>query len=235
MSLVLKNYTRVETNRSSILDWSRRFRIIHGIARGLLYLHQDSRFKIVHRDLKASNILLDVDLNPKISDFGLARMFREHENEANTNRVVGTLGYISPEYAVDGTFSAKSDVFSFGVIVLEIVSGRKNRGFSHEKESDNLLAHAWRLHEEGTAREFFSEHEHASCVESEILRSIHIGLLCVQHHAKDRPTMSSVILMFDQDGALPRPKQPAFFAKDCVPRDTSISINDVTMTTLEPR
>ncbi|GJY54467.1 G-type lectin S-receptor-like serine/threonine-protein kinase [Tanacetum coccineum] len=194
--------------------------IHHGFATRASLFHQDSRFKIVHRDLKASNILLDVDLNPKISDFGLARMFREHENEANTNRVVGTLGYISPEYAVDGTFSAKSDVFSFGVIVLEIVSGRKNRGFSHEKESDNLLAHAWRLHEEGTAREFFSEHEHASYVESEILRSIHIGLLCVQHHAKDRPTMSSVILMFDQDGALPRPKQPAFFAKDCVPRDT---------------
>ncbi|GKD63611.1 G-type lectin S-receptor-like serine/threonine-protein kinase, partial [Tanacetum coccineum] len=130
-----------EINRSSILDWSKRFHIIQGIARGLLYLHQDSRFKIVHRDLKAGNILLDVDLNPKISDFGLARMFKEHENEANTKRVVGTLGYISPEYAVEGTYSEKTDVFSYGVIVLEIVSGKKNREFSHEKDRDNLLTH----------------------------------------------------------------------------------------------
>ncbi|KAI3721389.1 hypothetical protein L2E82_32399 [Cichorium intybus] len=224
-----------DTIKSSLLDWSDRYRIIHGTARGLLYLHQDSRFKIVHRDLKASNILLDVDMNPKISDFGLARMFREHENEANTNNVVGTLGYLAPEYAVDGTFSEKSDVFSFGVLVLEIVSGKKNRGFSHEKDSDNLLAHAWRLFEEGMVVQLLGAEMRDSCVVSEVLRSIHIGLLCVQHHAKDRPTMSSVVLMFDKEGALPRPKQPAFFAKGSVPQRNLVSINDITMTTLEPR
>ncbi|KAI3793423.1 hypothetical protein L1987_36042 [Smallanthus sonchifolius] len=145
-----------DKTRSSKLDWCDCFHIIHGIARGLLYLHQDSRIKIVHRDLKASNILLDADMNPKISDFGLARMFREHENEANTNTIVGTLGYISPEYAIDGIFSEKSDVFSFGVLVLEIVSGKKNRGFSHAKDGDNLLAHAWRLYNEGRALELLS-------------------------------------------------------------------------------
>nr|GEV33116.1 putative S-locus glycoprotein domain-containing protein [Tanacetum cinerariifolium] len=116
-----------DESSESPLDWPLRFHIIHGIARGLLYLHQDSRHRIVHRDLKASNILLDHDMNPKISDFGLARMFSEHESEANTKRVVGTLGYISPEYAVNGIFSVKSDIFSFGVLVLEIVSGKKNR------------------------------------------------------------------------------------------------------------
>ncbi|CAH1438460.1 unnamed protein product [Lactuca virosa] len=221
--------------KSSILGWSDRFRIIHGIARGLLYLHQDSRFKIVHRDLKTSNILLDVDMNPKISDFGLARMFREHENEANTNNVVGTLGYIAPEYAVDGIFSEKSDVFSFGVLVLEIVSGKKNRGFSHQNDSDNLLAHAWRLFEEGMAMELLAAHMRESCVASEVLRSIHIGLLCVQHFAKDRPTMSSVVLMFDKEGALPQPKQPAFFAKGSLPQLSLASVDDITMTTLEPR
>ncbi|XP_071707309.1 G-type lectin S-receptor-like serine/threonine-protein kinase At4g27290 [Rutidosis leptorrhynchoides] len=224
-----------EKVRSLTLDWSARYRIIHGIARGLLYLHQDSRFKIVHRDLKASNILLDVDLNPKISDFGLARMFREHENEANTNNVVGTLGYISPEYAVDGTFSEKSDVYSFGVLVLEIVSGKKNRGFTRENESDNLLDHAWRLFQEGKARELLSPHMHNSCADSEVLRTIHIGLLCVQHHAKHRPTMSSVVLMFDRNGALPRPKPPAFFVLGGPPNVNLISINDLTMTALEPR
>ncbi|XP_023740238.2 G-type lectin S-receptor-like serine/threonine-protein kinase At4g27290 [Lactuca sativa] len=221
--------------KSSILGWSDRFHIIHGIARGLLYLHQDSRFKIIHRDLKASNILLDVDMNPKISDFGLARMFTEHENEANTNNIVGTLGYLSPEYALDGIFSEKSDVFSFGVLVMEIVSGKKNRGFSHENDSDNLLAHAWRLFEEGMAVELLGVHMRNTFVASEVLRSIHIGLLCVQHHPNDRPTMSSVVLMFGEEGVLPRPKQPAFFAKGSVPQHYLVSNNGITMTTLEPR
>ncbi|KAK6132611.1 hypothetical protein DH2020_033641 [Rehmannia glutinosa] len=109
--------------KSILLDWTERLNIINGIARGLMYLHQDSRLRVIHRDLKASNILLDSDMNPKISDFGLARIFGGNETGANTSRVVGTYGYMSPEYAIDGVFSVKSDVFSFGVLVLEIVSG----------------------------------------------------------------------------------------------------------------
>ncbi|KAK2975762.1 hypothetical protein RJ640_022201, partial [Escallonia rubra] len=129
-----------ETQRK-LLDWPKRVCIINGIARGLMYLHQDSRLRIVHRDLKVSNILLDFEMNPKISDFGMARSFIGNETGANTKRVVGTYGYMSPEYQLDGHFSVKSDVFSFGVIVLEIVSGRRNRGFSHQDHQHNLLGH----------------------------------------------------------------------------------------------
>ncbi|CAL8150465.1 unnamed protein product [Prunus armeniaca] len=114
--------------------------LIGGIARGLLYLHQDSRLRIIHRDLKASDILLDNIMNPKISDFGLAKTFGSDQSQGNTKRVVGT-GYMSPEYAVDGNFSVKSDVFSFGVILLEMLSRQKNRGFSNPDYHLNLLGH----------------------------------------------------------------------------------------------
>ncbi|WOH04251.1 hypothetical protein DCAR_0623660 [Daucus carota subsp. sativus] len=216
-----------DETQSMFLDWPRRFHIIDGIARGLLYLHQDSQLRIIHRDLKASNILLDKDMNPKISDFGLARSFRENETGANTDRVVGTYGYMSPEYAIDGLFSVKSDVFGFGVLVLEIVSGSKNRGFVHRDHCHNLLGHAWNLHRENRSVELI----HEDLVEDslhiqEVLRSIHIGLLCVQQSPQDRPNMSSVVLMLGSDGELPVPTQPGFYAERNVGEGEFLSYAD---------
>lgn len=130
-----------KSNDKATLSWNQRYNIIEGIARGLLYLHRDSRLKIIHRDLKTSNILLDEDMNAKISDFGMARIFRGNQTIANTNRIAGNYGYMSPEYAVQGIFSEKSDVFSFGVILLEIISSKRNSSYCHSEVSFNLLDH----------------------------------------------------------------------------------------------
>ncbi|XP_024978054.1 G-type lectin S-receptor-like serine/threonine-protein kinase At4g27290 isoform X7 [Cynara cardunculus var. scolymus] len=226
-----------DETKSSMLKWPLRFDIIHGIAKGILYLHQDSRHRIIHRDLKASNILLDRDMNPKISDFGLAREFGGDQIAAKTVKVVGTYGYISPEYAIHGRISVKSDVFSFGVLVLEMVSGKKNRGFSHENVGDNLLGHAWRLYREGKSLELMSPCLRDSCIVSEVERTIHVGLLCVQNLAEDRPTMSSVVMMLDDEGALPPPKEPAFFVGEGLPNSTPFlaGVDEATITLLEPR
>ncbi|KAK4851108.1 hypothetical protein QYF36_012489 [Acer negundo] len=169
------DYFIFDTTRRKLMDWSICIQIIVGTARGLLYLHQDSRLRIIHRDLKASNVLLDNDMNPKISDFGLARTFGGDQTEAETNRVVGTYGYMSPEYAVDGIFSMKSDVYSFGVLVLEIVSGKRNRGFYHTDHKHNLLGHVWRLWNDEKALELIDKSLDYTSDSSEILRCIHVG------------------------------------------------------------
>ncbi|KAL0306450.1 UNVERIFIED_CONTAM: G-type lectin S-receptor-like serine/threonine-protein kinase SD1-1 [Sesamum radiatum] len=230
-----------DKRKSKQLDWPKRFGIINGIARGLLYLHQDSLLRIIHRDLKASNILLDADMNPKISDFGMARSFAGNETEANTMRVVGTYGYMSPEYAIDGLFSVKSDVYSFGVLVLEIVSGQKNRGFRHKDHHHNLLGHAWMLHKERRSIELVDVNLVDSFNFSEVVRSIHVALLCVQQSPEDRPSMSSVVLMLGSEGVLPQPKLPGFFterdvfAAESTTSTKASSSNNVTITLLDAR
>ncbi|XP_065862147.1 G-type lectin S-receptor-like serine/threonine-protein kinase RKS1 [Euphorbia lathyris] len=224
-----------DETRKLCLDWRKRLDIIIGIARGILYLHHDSRLKIIHRDLKPSNILLDAALNPKISDFGMARMFEGDQIQERTKRIAGTYGYMSPEYVAFGKFSVKSDVFSYGVILLEIISGEKNNGFLQE-DSLSLIDHVWQLWKEDRAMEIIDSSINESCSCDEVLRCIQIGLLCVQENAMHRPTMLDVVVMLNSNTTLPSPTQPAFsYRKVCSDfssprREGSCSKNELTIT-----
>ncbi|XP_048561421.1 cysteine-rich receptor-like protein kinase 10 isoform X1 [Triticum urartu] len=230
-----------DEDRKALLDWDKRITIIVGTAEGLLYLHKHSRLRVIHRDLKPSNILLDSEMNAKISDFGLAKIFSSNNADTNTTRkVVGTYGYMAPEYASHGIFSIKSDVFSFGVLTLEIVSGKRN---SHECGAFiNLLGHAWQLFQEESWSELIDAALVPNIHSTEMMRCINIALLCVQENAVDRPTMLDVIAMLsNKTMILQKPKHPAYFSlstagnKEAPTTTKSCSVNDVTISTVTPR
>ncbi|RDY03921.1 putative LRR receptor-like serine/threonine-protein kinase, partial [Mucuna pruriens] len=193
------------------LNWSTRFQIILGVARGLQYLHEDSHLRIVHRDIKASNILLDDKFQPRIGDFGLARFFPEDQAYLST-QFAGTLGYTAPEYAIRGELSEKADIYSFGVLVLEIISCRKNTDLSLPSEMQYLPEYAWKLYEKSMLMKIVDPKlgEHG-IEEKDVMQAFHVALLCLQPHADLRPAMSEIVaLLTFKAEMVTTPMKPAF-------------------------
>ncbi|KAL0305577.1 UNVERIFIED_CONTAM: putative LRR receptor-like serine/threonine-protein kinase, partial [Sesamum radiatum] len=196
-------YRSSDSNESQLMiDWPTRFQICVGIARGLAFLHEESRLKIVHRDIKATNVLLDKDLNPKISDFGLARLNEDEKTHIST-KIAGTIGYMAPEYALWGYLTDKADVYSFGVVLLEIVSGKSNNNYMPSHNFICLLDWANHLQESKKIDELIDERLVSRADIEEIDRVVRVALLCTNATPSIRPTMSEVVQMLEGKMAIP--------------------------------
>jgi serine/threonine protein kinase len=213
--------------KGKALNWEKRFEIIIGTTEGLVYLHENTKNRIIHRDIKASNILLDSRLRAKIADFGLARSFQEDESHIST-AIAGTLGYMAPEYLAHGQLTEKADVYSFGVLLLEIVTGRQNNRSKTSEYSDSLVTIAWIHFQQGTVDQLFDpnlmlQNYHNSHLKSEVLRVVHVGLLCTQENPGLRPLMSKTLrLLAVKEEELPQPSNPPFID------EKTMELNDAT-------
>ncbi|KAK6133071.1 hypothetical protein DH2020_033110 [Rehmannia glutinosa] len=196
--------TLIGGRHSSIhFSWQTRTKICIGVARGLAYLHEEVRPHIIHRDIKASNILLDEYLNPKISDFGLAKLIAPNMTHVST-RVAGTIGYLAPEYAIRGQLTRRADIYSFGVLLIEIVSGRCNTNTRLPIDEQYILERTWKLYERNELVALVDTSLNGDFDAEQACRFLKIGLICTQDSPKLRPSMSTVVRMLtgekDVDG-----------------------------------
>ncbi|XP_044466317.1 cysteine-rich receptor-like protein kinase 42 isoform X2 [Mangifera indica] len=208
-----------ENEKTKLLNWEKRLKIINGIAEGLAYLHEGSEKRIIHRDIKSSNILLDQDFTPKIADFGLARNFAADKSHLSTG-VAGTLGYMAPEYLVRGQLTEKADVYSFGVLVLEIVCGRRNNLYSQDHISP--LQTVWTLYRSNNLVEAVDSSLKEEFPVEEATNVLQIGLLCTQAEVALRPSMAQVVLMLTSKNCkIPIPHQPPFMSNNVMKPESS--------------
>ncbi|XWS22626.1 hypothetical protein CRYUN_Cryun29cG0052300 [Craigia yunnanensis] len=240
-----------DPSRGKELNWEKRYEVILGTVEGLVYLHENSKNKIIHRDIKASNILLDLKLRAKIADFGLARSFQEDQSHIST-AIAGTLGYMAPEYLAHGQLTEKADVYSFGVLLLEIVTGKQNNMSKATEYSESLVTVAWKHFQLGTVEEIYDpnlmlNNNHSSNLKNEVFRVVHIGLLCTQEIPSLRPSMSKVLQMVTKkDEDLRAPTNPPFMDEktmefndtsenESYPLNAADSIATVTHSSFSPR
>ncbi|GKB83923.1 cysteine-rich receptor-like protein kinase 2 [Tanacetum coccineum] len=216
--------------RGKELNWAKRYDIILGIAEGLAYLHENTKTRIIHRDIKAANILLDSRFRAKIADFGLARSYQQDKNHISTG-IAGTLGYMAPEYITHGKLTEKVDVFSFGVLLLEVVTGMPNRGKETSEDGYGLVSIVWKHFQKGLVAQIYDPnlmlHTHTDDnVKKEIQSVVHIGLLCTQEVASLRPTMSMALQMLSKNiEPLPSPATPPYVIETNDPNLFSLKIN----------
>ncbi|KAG2309226.1 hypothetical protein Bca52824_028974 [Brassica carinata] len=218
--------------RSPLLNWEHRFDIMKGIAEGLCYLHYFTSPPILHRDLKPSNVLLGRDMIPKISDFGLAQMMETGTTEAATGTAVGTYGYMSEEYAKYNIISDKLDIFSYGVMLLEILTGRRNHEYCITNRGDSLLDYVWRRWTEGAGLEVVDSSFHDdSFIEDQVLRSMKIGLSCVQQNMHDRPSTRTLVVMLESPRSeIPDPTKPNYYLTRADSSSSPVTVTEQSVT-----